>query len=69
MTTKPPPNLDEAARHTLAGLHMMQPRLSHAYGCPSETGGPCTCGFAELQEGLAMLMEVLVPTAEPTKKH
>ncbi len=58
-----PAALENAARHTLAGLNMMRPRLAHAYGCPAESGGTCTCGFAELLSGAEALGAAL--QAEP----
>jgi len=62
MAPQPTP-LDDAARATLIGLTLMRPRLAHGYGCASEYGGPCNCGFAELSAGMAALITALEPPA------
>jgi len=63
--------VEDASRMVLAGLHIMRPRLSHGYGCPSESGGGCTCGYAELLAGADALIDALgVATPPPeAKKH
>jgi len=57
--------LEEASALLLAGLQLMQPRLAHGYGCPSESGGPCTCGFKEVQDGTEELVDALKAATAP----
>jgi len=61
---KPTLTVDDAGRNVLSALHHVGPaRLGHAYGCPSEHAGPCTCGTAELWASATELEEAL--TAPP----
>jgi len=54
-TATPPPTREDATALLLAGLALMRPRLSHAYGCPSESGGPCPCGYQDVVTGMDAL--------------
>jgi len=51
--------VEEGARMVLEGLSMVRPRLDHAYGCPAQHAGPCTCGFQELLDGARELRDAL----------
>jgi len=57
--------LEEASALLLAGLQLMQPRLAHAYGCPAETAGPCTCGYKEVVDGTEELVDALKAATPP----
>jgi len=58
--TKAAPSVNDAARDVLSALQHIGPaRLTHAYGCPSEHAGPCTCGTAELSAATLGLEEAL----------
>jgi len=57
--------LEEASALLLSGLQLMRPRLAHGYGCPSETGGPCTCGYREVVDGTEELVDALTAAAPP----
>jgi len=61
---KPTLTVDDASRDVLSALRHIGPtRLGHAYGCPSEHAGTCTCGTAELAVATAALRIAIVPPA------
>ena len=62
--------VEEAAHELLAGLSVMRPRLTHAYGCPAEHAGHCTCGYALVVSGTEELVNALKEPPPPeARKH
>jgi hypothetical protein len=64
--------VEEAAHELLAGLSVMRPRLTHAYGCPAEHAGHCTCGYELVVSGTGELVDALKalpPPPEGTRRH
>jgi len=57
--------LEEASALLLSGLQLMRPRLAHGYGCPSESAGPCTCGYQEVVDGTEELVDALEAARPP----
>jgi len=60
----PQVSLPDASLAVLNALdHIGPTRLGHAYGCPSEHAGACTCGTAELAVAVTALRIAIVPPA------